>query len=129
MTGEPDKKKLMFVGTATTVGLKVGSAETGPVPDSLLFGYRRKEISVIPLGEERRSDGTVKAIYPLVLASVDMNTKTTDPTETGITLKQFFATGQAADGLAKNNQPYPRAFNIKAEEAAFAADAAQRVLA
>lgn len=119
MTGERDKKKLMFVGTATTVGLKVGfSGETGAAPDSLLFGYRRKEISVIPLGEENLPDGKVRAVYPSVFASVDMNTTTSDPGKTGITSKQFFATGQAADQLVKNNPAVSAAFGVKAQDAA-----------
>src|SRR6185437_978192 len=67
-----------------------------------------------------QADGTVKAVYPSVFASIDMNTKTTDPTSTGITSKQFFATGAAADALAKNNPTVSAAFNIKAEEAALA---------
>ena len=45
------EKKLMFFGTTTTTGMKVGF--TTYVPDSFVFGFRRKEYSFIPLGTER----------------------------------------------------------------------------
>ena len=122
LSGNPSDKKLMYFGTSTTFGLKVGfAAAAGPVPDSFLFGYRRKEASVIPLGETTQADGTVKAVYPSVLASMEVNVKTT-PTvsqDNGVTTKQFFATGQAAEALSTN--PTVRAaFLIKAEKAALA---------
>jgi len=112
-----NKKKLMFFGTETTVGIKVGFG-TNTLPDSLLFGYRRKEASVIPLGEIKEN-GKTTAVYPSVLASIDMNTKTTSPEETGITSKQFFATGQAAVALA-TNPAVGAAFAAKAQSAALA---------
>ena len=120
LAGKSDQKKLMYFGTATTFGLKVGFAvAAGPVPDSFLFGYRRKEASVIPLAETTQADGTVKAVYPSVLASMEVNVKTAEPQDTGVTTKQFFATGRAAEALSTN--PTVRAaFLIKAEKAALA---------
>jgi hypothetical protein len=117
LEGDATKKKLMFFGTETTLGVKVGFG-TNALPDSVLFGYRRKEASVIPLGENTEN-GKTTAVYPSVLASIDMNTKTTSPTETGITSKQFFATGQAAVALA-TNPAVGAAFAAKAESAALA---------
>ena len=88
---------MVFFGTATTVGLKVGFDETG-APDSVLFGYKRKELSVIPLG----SDGN-KLVYPSVLASLDTAAETGTLKGTGLTVAQFFATGRPAELLAANN--------------------------
>jgi hypothetical protein len=119
LSGDPNQKKLMFFGTTTTIGLKVGFATAGAIPDSLMFGYNRKEASIIPLGAKTEGDKTT-AVYPSVVASIDMNTTTTDPTSTGITSKQFFATGEAAEGLVMNNPTIAAAFAIKAENAALA---------
>lgn len=94
--GLQDNKKLMLFGTATTVGIKVGFGTEG-VPDSLVFGYRRKEASIIPLGEDGQ-----KAVYPSVLASIDTGVKAQSQLSTSMTTRQFFATGAAADKLAKN---------------------------
>jgi len=121
LEGEPSKRQLMFFGTETTIGLKVGFGTTG-TPDSLLFGYRRKEASVIPLGEETEvKDGktVTKAVYPSVLASIDMNTYGKTLPETGLTTKQFFATGQAAVAMATNPN-IAAAFEAKATAAALA---------
>ena len=118
-------KQLMIFGTSTTVGLKVGFGTTG-APDSFLFGYRRKEASVIPLGTTsvtvQEPDGPktkTTAVYPSVLASIDMNTYGRTAPETGLTTKQFFATGQAASALA-TNPTVAAAFAAKAEAAVLA---------
>lgn len=125
MEGPSDQKKLMFFGTATTFGLKIGFAVAGtPVPDSFLFGYRRKEASIIPIAEKQvdgKPEGTVKAVYPSVLASMEVNVASTpdNPKPTGIDSTQFFATGPAAEALSTN--PKVRAaFLVKAEKAALA---------
>jgi hypothetical protein len=121
LEGDANQKKLMFFGTETTVGLKVGFGTNG-TPDSLLFGYRRKEASIIPLGQETEvKDGktVTKAVYPSVLASIDMNTHGRNLPETGLTTKQFFATGQAAVAMATNPN-IAAAFAAKAESAALA---------
>ena len=117
MTGEPSQKKLMFFGTETTLGLKVGFG-TGGAPDSLLFGYRRKEASVIPLAEQPKQAGTteVKSVYPSVLASIEVNVNAKTALTTGLTSKQFFATGEAAENLA-TSETVSSAFRAKADEA------------
>jgi len=126
LEGRSDQKKLMYFGTATTFGLKVGFAATGnaPVPDSFLFGYRRKEASIIPIAEkqaEGKPEGTMSAVYPSVLASMEVNVSSTgnDPTATGTATNQFFATGTAAEALSTNPK-VQAAFQIKAERAALA---------
>ena len=89
--------KMVFFGTATSVGLKVGFDESG-APDSVLFGYKRKELSVIPLG----TDGG-KLVYPSVLASIDTTAATSTLKDTGLSVSQYFATGRSAELLAANS--------------------------
>ena len=92
----------MFFGTGTTLGFRVGFGPEG-VPDSMVLGYRRKEISVIPLGITRATDTEPeKAHYPSVVASIDTTVRASTADSTGLKTKQFFATGQAADALARN---------------------------
>jgi len=96
-------KKLMFFGTSTTTGIKIGF--TTNVPDSFVFGYKRKEFSFIPLGNTKvTSNGTERIIdiYPSVLASIDTGVSTSTPTETSFKTNQFFATGEAAVELSKD---------------------------
>lgn len=105
-------RKPMFFGTGTTLGFKVGFGAEG-APDSLVLGYKRKEISVIPLGITRdKATGEEKAHYPSVLASIDTTSKMTDAPTAGLASKQFFATGRAADILA-NNPNISKAFRVK----------------
>src|SRR5712671_1370068 len=49
LTGDLAKRRLAFFGTSTTTGAKIGFTGDGP-PDSFVFGYRRKEMSYLPLG-------------------------------------------------------------------------------
>lgn len=98
------EKKLMFFGTTTTTGLKVGF--TSNIPDSLQFGYKRKEFSWIPLGTERAvaadaEPGKVVDVYPTVLAAIDTGAGIGSPQDTSLISHQFFATGQAAVALSK----------------------------
>ena len=105
-------RKLAFFGTSTTVGFKAGFDTGTAVPDSLLFGYRRKEFSFIPLGTTTDASGTHDT-YASALASVDSNTTTlgtgsvTGAAGVGLTHSQFIATGLAADTLATNAMNAP----------------------
>jgi hypothetical protein len=116
-------KKLMFFGTTTTGGLKVGF--TAQFPDSFLFGFRRKEYSLIPLGtkpvDDKDRDGDGKPdiidIYPSVLAYLKIDAKASSQEETAFFAKQFFATGEAAALLAQ--EPEVRAMIRKKREEAF----------
>ena len=105
---EGDDNKLVFFGTSTTVGLKVGFSDA-VTPDSMVFGYKRKEFSLIPLGTADGS-GTGRRVYPSVLASVDTTVATTKLQGTGLSMEQFFATGRAAETIAANNQGIRHAF-------------------
>ena len=66
---EPDadgkKSHTMFFGTSTNLGLSFGT--TANVLDSFNFGYKRKELSVIPLIKDKQEG----YVYPSVLASID----------------------------------------------------------
>jgi hypothetical protein len=102
MTG----KKRVFFGTTTAIGFKIG---VGPdnIPDSFNFGYKRKEFSYIPLAEVPKTGNEEQAyVYPSVLASVDTTTLASAPetAHSGLTSRQFFATGLAAEALAANSQ-------------------------
>lgn len=99
MQGE---RKLMFFGTTTTTGVKVGF--TTSLPDSFTFGFRRKEFSYIPLASVA-AGGETHDVYPSVLASIDTAADVAaDGTvsDTALTNAQFFATGAAARRLAQN---------------------------
>lgn len=101
------RKKVMFFGTATTTGLKVGVTTT--VPDSFVFGYRRKEFSVIPLGATiDENSGELVDNYPSVLASIQTKADVGENPlsgDVGLANKQFFATGVAAEHLAVELAP------------------------
>ena len=102
-------KKLMFFGTTTTAGLKVGF--TSNLPDSILFGYKRKEFSFIPLGRHNNVD-----VYPSVLASIDIGATAGSQEETTLRTKQFFATGSVAETLSTKGY-IQKDFKEKAQDA------------
>jgi hypothetical protein len=111
---DPDPKmysgtgEVMLFGTGSNIGLRVTFA--GNMPESISFGYKRKEFSYIPLGSEDETQvdpaDPSKTItrkvdrYGSVLAVMDMGVKTTSFNETGMSVTQFFATGDAARNLA-----------------------------
>jgi hypothetical protein len=110
-----DSRKLSLFGTSSHIGLKV--TFNGEVPDSISFGYKRKEFSFIPLGSEM-PEGSDRAVdkYASVLAAIDMGVKTPSFQSTSLGVSQFFATGEAAENLAKRPQIRNR-FLLEAEEA------------
>ena len=98
-----------------TLGIKIGFTTT--VPDSLVFGYRRKELSLIPIGTTKGAQDTEpKRHYPSVIGifSTDFTPKTPSDTKFGLT--QFFATGTAAETLADED-------GLRGEFRGFARDA------
>lgn len=108
-----DKKRTVFFGTTTTLGLKAGFGESGP--DSFVLGYKRKEFSYIPLGTKSEG-GVAHDAYPSVLASIDTTAKVQTQASTALTTVQFFATGWAADTLAGNSK-VTSVFEVKAQDA------------
>jgi len=115
---------------------------------SLVFGFRRKEVSVLPIrrpsgssvlpikggangecSDEECSDGestTIRPadIYPSVFASLDSVTNARAMEEAGLNLKQFIATGIAAEQLA-NSDKVREAFRAAAKETVEAATDAE----
>jgi len=98
-----DVRPFVF-GTDTTVGLKVAwSGLTAQFPDSLKFGYNRKEFALAPVfGSEKAcgSGGQYLVAVPSFLATVDSSTTAKDPAGTGLDHLQYFATGVAATNLS-----------------------------
>jgi hypothetical protein len=97
-TGE---RRIMFFGTSSNLGLKLGWAAQG-YPSSINLGYKRKEYSLIPL--QKNLDGGKEDYYPPVFASISVNQSTGLISDTSTALHQFFATGQAAVNLASDDQ-------------------------
>ena len=108
-----NEERIMFFGTSTTSGLKIGFTPDAPLPDSFVFGWRRKEFSLVPLsvaaedGEcsEANAGKVLKGqkFYPATLASVN-STRDVPPASPGGTKlsdQQYFATGDAAVALAQ----------------------------
>lgn len=87
--------KSMFFGTGTVFGLKLGFGPTSL--DSFTLGFKRKELSIIP---HDPSDTD----FPSVMASFNGNQATIRPDGGSLSIKQFFATGVAAESLASNPQ-------------------------
>lgn len=86
--------KPMFFGTSTTLGVKIGY-EAGGSTSTFTLGYKRKELSVIPV---------TQGIFPSVLATLqtDINAATANTTRFGA--GQLFATGSAATDLARRKE-------------------------
>lgn len=98
-------KKTMFFGTSTVLGTRMSFAPTGLV-DSFVLGYKRRELSVIPITD---------AGVPSVLAMLDSGVQADNAAGAGLQLQQFFATGAAADQIASKGDI----------QAAFSGDARQ----
>jgi len=109
--------RLTLFGTGTNIGLRVTWA--GNAPESISFGYKRKEFSYIPLGSEHLDPKDDKSPmvdrYGSVLAAIDMGVHTETFTTAGTAVTQFFATGNAAKNLAAR-EPIRRRFLLEAEE-------------
>lgn len=86
---------VMTFGTSTTIGLKIGFSQGTVVPDSFTLGYKRKEMSIIPVD---------KGIFPSVIGTLDNTVEASiqkdKKGDTGFGVSQYFATGDAADAVA-----------------------------
>ncbi|MBV2264821.1 MAG: hypothetical protein KUL79_14890 [Thauera sp.] len=82
--------KPMFFGSSTTVGLKIGY-EAGGSTSTFTLGYKRKELSVIPVNAGR---------FPAVLATLQTDVDAGSATDSRFGAGQLFATGAAATALA-----------------------------
>ncbi len=95
--GEP---KRYFFGTDTSFGLKVGLAvENGGIPDSLSLGYKRKEAAFVPLIEKSISTDEIEVALPSLISTAGFENQISS-NDSSLLLRQFFATGNAANYLA-----------------------------
>ena len=94
--GDQRKKPPLLFTTGTTLGIKLGFAESTILPTSFVFGYRRKEAAWVPVS---------KTCQPSVLATLDSSVEArgqaNDPKLKG-RVGQYFATGVAAVLLASD---------------------------
>jgi hypothetical protein len=106
MSGE---KRLMFVGTSTNTGVKIGFANNAP---EFTFGFKRKEFSSIPLASNNGKD-----IYPSAVAALDTKASAgKSGSDSNFLAWQYFATGLAAEELAKRAS-FQDAFDAQAADA------------
>lgn len=123
-------KRVAFFGTSSNIGLKVTFSPEG-FPESLSIGYKRKEVSLVPITQNSE---TQEDEYGSVLAAIAMNINTPQISDVELGVSQFFATGIAADQLASENQEIRDVFykmakdSIKIEEAQFVEDDAGKKL-
>lgn len=111
MTGE---RRIMVFGTSSTVGAKLGFAATSVVPDSLSFGYKRKEMSIVPMrAQDPKSPD--QDHYAPVMASIDLDLLSASLPEADMKVAQFVATGAAAVNLAAQPE-FRTLFKEKASE-------------
>jgi hypothetical protein len=88
-------RKTMIFGTNTNLGLKVSFI--GNAPKSFSFGFKRQELSVIPVGTNDKGVDT----YGSVLAAIDTDTDVSLLDDSKFGYGAFFATGLAAESLAE----------------------------
>jgi len=86
-------KKAMFFGTSTTFGVRISFAATGA--EGLVLGYRRKELSYIPIGTHEGTDQ-----YASVIGVFSSDAAASTLQESKIGVSQYFATGAAAEKVA-----------------------------
>jgi hypothetical protein len=84
------EKEVLFFGTHTAVGVDVSG--TVGVPDSVSFGYRRREVAIVP----PKKDGTARSVLGAIDADLGVGEAR---------IKQLFATGEAAK-IAASTKPF-----------------------
>ncbi len=110
--GNPDQSKNLLkkgeiepfiFGTDTSFGLKVAwSGVTAQVPDTVKLGFNRKEFALAPVTSTpipNTPDSKVR--MPSFLATIDNSTKLGSMEDSEIQHLQYFATGKAADFMAR----------------------------
>jgi len=90
-----ETKQPVTFATSTTIGLRVGLAGSTNIIEGMVLGYRRKEMSFVPV-LAKDADGTYH--YPSLIAAIKLNDQEAGKTEFGSC--QGFATGTAATALA-----------------------------
>ncbi len=102
---EPGEIEPFIFATDTSFGLKVAwSGATAQFPDTIKFGYNRKEFALAPV--TIRKDANAKFPYqvrmPSFLATVDNSAELRLASKGDVKHIQYFATGKAADAMARH---------------------------
>jgi len=99
--GSLEDSKSYFFATDTTLGLKVGFSPAGASawPDSLAFGWKRKELAFAPV-REIGTDGNEEIVVAPLIATTDASAGSEQGGDTSIEVTQLYATGHAATLLA-----------------------------
>ncbi|WHZ15011.1 MAG: hypothetical protein OJF52_001852 [Nitrospira sp.] len=97
VAGNSERQRYFF-GTDTNFGLHVewGGSE---LPRSVALGFKRKELSYVPLVETEASDKRTVSLASLI-ATANFASDVKSPQEAGLEIGQTFATGAAATLLA-----------------------------
>jgi hypothetical protein len=90
--------RVMFYATGTSIGVKVGFTEGAPLPTSFNLGYKRKEVAVIPVSAGQTDTSALGSFSNGVNAPAPAGA---GRAEIGFDVQQYFATGDAADHLAR----------------------------
>lgn len=115
-------RRVAFAMTSAALGLHVGFSADSGIPDSMHLGYKRKELSLIPLVDNPTGDchgaadsGQAKdaVCYGSVLAQIKLDNTISDVTNTSVKLQQVFATGVAAENLAASDKATREVFAEK----------------
>ena len=112
MPGAGETRPFIF-GTSTTFGLTVGwSGMTASAPDSLRFGYNRKELAIASAFMAEGCPQDIKQFFPAnakksismpsFIATIDGGFGSTLATNTRLDVNQTFATGAAARLIAND---------------------------
>lgn len=100
-TTSASKAPLIFY-TGTTYGLNISAGEQS-MPPNLLLGYRRTEATIIPVPDPAQEVRSVYADIQITTGSKATHVSTNISTLGGVRIKQSFATGKAAEWLARNS--------------------------
>ena len=105
---EPGEIKPFIFATDTSFGLKVAwSGATAQAPDSIKLGYNRKEFALAPVTMSKLPPSSGEFKYevkmPSFLATVDNSTELKAVSDSKMEHLQYFATGIAADALARHH--------------------------
>jgi hypothetical protein len=101
VSGTIETGKRYFFGTKTTFGFTTSfAAERGYTPDSISLGYKRKEFAYVPI-RQKGDSGSETLSIPSMLATSGTSVSA-DTNQSGFSVSQFYATGQAANFLAAN---------------------------
>lgn len=106
-------RRVSFFGVSSVTGLKV-AFNPATLFESLSFGYKRKEVTYLPLIKDPE---TQQATYPSTLASMNLNTRVSNITDTSEGISQFYATGVAAENLARTNNTVRTFFREETQNA------------